>query len=121
MEISELKKIFEKIWCRETSAYPDIWTKENSACGQCLSTSMIAQDVFGGRILMAAIDKEVHFWNLLPDGERDFTASQLPTGLALPKGRVISRNSLEEYGEMFPRVSERYHLLVRKFSLHQKT
>lgn len=67
---------------RETSSAPDLWTPENPMLGHCAVASVVAQDYFGGSILRATLkgtDFEYlrsHYWNLLPDGEIDFTKAQ---------------------------------------------
>jgi hypothetical protein len=112
-----LEAAFLKAWSRETSAYPDKWTPENPACGQCFSTAMVAQDYLGGEIEWGIVsgDKEAHFWNRLPGSEfKDFTASQLPSDFVYPKGRTEARESLEAFVEVCPDVGRRYQLLSER-------
>ena len=41
-------------WSHDTTASPDEWTPENVALGQCLPTSLVAQDLLGGDLELAA-------------------------------------------------------------------
>lgn len=72
---SELFKLLELCWSRDTSADPDDWTRENPAWGQCAVTALVVQDFLGGGILRASLEDvggyeymRSHYWNRLPSG-----------------------------------------------------
>ena len=117
MDIQYLERVFPKIWCRETSAYPDRWTPENPAYGQCLSTARIAERCLGGEIILVFLLPEVpHFYNVLPGGRtHDFTRSQFLFEFALPEGRPMQIREIDGLGHWFPEVNRRYHRLANKF------
>lgn len=76
-KFDKLERIFQTTWVRET-AFPDNqknWIESNKALGQCAPTSLVINDLFGGRMIY---DKaNFHIWNQLPDGtEQDFSRSQ---------------------------------------------
>lgn len=118
MNKSEIAAIFQKIWCKETSAFPDTWTPDNPAHGQCLSTSRIAKIHLGGNIVLAEVspDKNLHFYNVLANGSaEDFTSSQLCKSTILCPRRFVSDSELDEWGLIFPEIARRYQLLLMKF------
>jgi hypothetical protein len=103
---------------RSTGADPAGWTPQNPLWTHCVVVSMLAQDLFGGTLLRASLvgtpfeAMHSHYWNLLPEGERDFTAAQFlgqrPTNLeARPIDRV--------YMERHPPTMARYRELRRQF------
>lgn len=103
MQLRELEIILRKCWSRATTHDPLYWSHKNPSAGQCLVTSLIVQDFFGGEILSAGMEfktgrenyVEYHFWNRLPDGrEIDFTRNQFPKGTIIPKGEPESESSL---------------------------
>lgn len=68
---------------KETSASPDEWTSENPALGQCVPSSLVVQDFFGGELERLATvrngKRETHYRNILPDGEIvDISRDQYP-------------------------------------------
>ncbi len=70
-------------WSKETSASPDEWTSENPALGQCVPSSLVVQDFFGGELERLATvrngKRETHYRNILPDGEIvDISRDQYP-------------------------------------------
>lgn len=103
---------------RETSANPNGWTPENPLWGHCAIVAMLAQDIFGGTVLRAPlintpfVAMRSHYWNLLPSGERDFTADQFcgkrPTNLC---ARPIDREHMDGH----PPTMARYQELKRRF------
>ena len=111
---------------RETSANPAGWSRENPLWGHCAVVSVIAQDVWGGRILRASLEKDPlfgfmgsHYTNLLGNGaEIDFTRQQFKDNY--PKNLGFEERSKEyvlydpKTGE--PRqIMERYKTLAWRF------
>jgi hypothetical protein len=102
---------------RSTSADPVGWTPENPLWGHCAVAAMLAQDLFDGKVLRASLigtpfeAMRSHYWNLLPEGERDFTAAQFcgarPTNL---ESKTIDRSHMENS----PPTARRYQELRRQ-------
>jgi hypothetical protein len=81
MTVEEFRERIEPCWSAATSFWPETWTEENPAHGQCLVTALVARDVFGGSIVYGHISGLAHYWNYLPRlGEIDFTRSQFGPG-----------------------------------------
>jgi hypothetical protein len=118
--ISELEKILEKSWAKDTSAYPE-WTKENPSYGQCVSTSLIVNNYFGGTIIWALVTLEggtkiSHFFNKINEKEIDLTRKQFPANTKIPNGKERKNNfsSAREYLLSSYRAMERYKLLKQR-------
>ena len=117
----QLTRTFNKVWVRETSAFPDEWCKENPACGQCLPTSWIARQYLGGEVVQAVFSDRriVHFWNVLPCGKKiDFTKSQFQGEIIpwhLAHIDVLTPKLFATYYELFPGARSRYDLFKSRF------
>jgi hypothetical protein len=126
--LKHFEEIILKICDEETSLDPDNWTPENPLWAHCSVVSMLAQDCFGGEILMAVFESipEIglesffpHFWNKLPNGEeKDFTKSQfgdhyssLKKHRFTPQAQVITKSKIFLIA---PRTFERYKKLVER-------
>ena len=80
-----LRGAIGRSWCKDTCNEPNKWSSENPAGGQCVSTALVAQDFFGGKILRLDLSRSAnkriadvrsHYFNEI-DGKRiDFSASQ---------------------------------------------
>lgn len=75
--------ILPRICKRDTSFDPKGWTKDNPLWGHCTVVSILAQSLFGGRILGINLkgtkfaNMWFHYWNEFPDEtQEDFTRSQ---------------------------------------------
>lgn len=91
--IERFKEILPQICDKETSYDAKGWTAKNPLYSHCTPVSLIAQNLFGGRLLCASLKEsqkykhmKSHYWNKLPDGiEIDFTKPQFeddyPNGL----------------------------------------
>lgn len=80
-QLSELREKLEKCWCRETIWHKKDWNPDKPSKGQCYVTSILIQDIFGGRIFHGQVDGENHYWNEFPDGtEIDLTSDQFDGG-----------------------------------------
>jgi hypothetical protein len=88
-------------WSRETSFDPIGWDENNPAWGQCLVTSLIARDIFGGSIVKGYIDDIEHYWNFTPDwGDVDFTRGQFGDGPH--SSRVVACTAFPNYDSVSP-------------------
>jgi hypothetical protein len=75
MEFSErkvLSALFES-WSPQTAIQ---WSRDNPALGQCNVTSLLIEELFGGRILKTRYREGFHFYNEIDGRRYDFTASQ---------------------------------------------
>ncbi|MFZ3032197.1 MAG: hypothetical protein WA082_04120 [Candidatus Moraniibacteriota bacterium] len=97
MSLSNLEKALRKSWAKETSYFPDLWTADNSALGQCAVTALVVNDYLGGEIVWAEAvlpDGQTisHYFNLIDGKEIDLTRSQFPERTAIPKGVMKNKN-----------------------------
>ncbi len=115
MELTKLSNMLENSWDKNTSACPDLWTTNNPARGQCVVTSLIVQDMYGGDILVTKTDLgESHFYNRLPNGTvLDLTRKQYPLCKEFSTPRKRRRNDLLRWKS----VMERYKLLKVRMGL----
>ena len=120
LDVDGLYTVFRRIWCPETSACPNLWSRENPAMGQCLATSRIVCEYLGGCIFQVHTvpGNYLHMFNMLPDGsEVDFTFSQFTFfPVKFSKTRIVmTPGELDFLGKGFPEVNRRYEHLKRKF------
>lgn len=79
--LQELSEALQASWDADTAYNPEQWSQENKARGQCVVSSLIVQDYFGGDLIRYEINEdqlhETHYMNQLSDGTViDTTASQ---------------------------------------------
>ena len=117
-EFEKILRSLEKSWTQETATFADTnnkWSKDNPPRGQCLVTSIIINDLFGGKIVY---DRETHhFWNELPDGTwQDFTRSQFKneTSLTITKYKIKDEVLSDDHA-IKNKTVDRYKLLKQKF------
>jgi hypothetical protein len=93
-EIKALYQALQRAWSAETSQ-DSCWSprKDVLSLGQCVPTSLVVQDLFGGEILTARFGYVEHNWNLLPSGEEvDLSRDQFTASTKMEtKPRKISR------------------------------
>jgi hypothetical protein len=71
--LQQLTAALHKAWDEKTG-YADagVWTPENPARGQCVTSSLVVQDYFGGEIVRYEVNgeniNETHYFNILEDG-----------------------------------------------------
>jgi hypothetical protein len=120
--------ILPKICDQETSASPELWTPACPLWGHCAVVALLAQDVFGGKILRFGFHPDSpffksmgsHYWNQFADGtELDFTRGQF--GENYPP-ELIGVVREREYLLSSPTTAVRYNLLLGRFhhALKQK-
>jgi antitoxin VapB len=98
-------------WTRETSHWPDRWSKENPAVGQCAVTALAVQSLLGGVIERLLLDDgDTHYRNVIGGQVVDLTASQWPGGVPIISGYGLAplRGELERD----PDLRRRYGLLM---------
>ena len=108
----------EKSWREETATFANPkkkWLKSNSPRGQCLVTSVLINDLFGGKIVYDRTNH--HFWNELPDKTwQDFSRSQFKTETPLKITKYkTKREVLSDEHAIKHNTAGRYLLLKQKF------
>jgi hypothetical protein len=100
ISIEEFENTLPKICDASISYTPKIWTPDNPLCGACVPVALVANRLFGGKLLRADLRSfpkfkymKWHWFNLLPDGSvKDFTRAQF--GNDYPEGmKYIQRTS----------------------------
>ena len=119
-----LREAFLKSWSRETS-YPktkDQWSPKNPSFGQCAVTSLIVNDLYGGKIVYN--NDYHHFWNILQNGRViDLTRSQFEGSFMITDYVESTRESMLNTKEaLSARTQQRYKLLKKRIEkiLHAK-
>lgn len=79
--LAQLTLALRHAWSDQTSCWADDWPADNPARGQCVVSSLVVQDYFGGDLVRYAVEgqgiHEKHYCNILPDGTLvDATRSQ---------------------------------------------
>lgn len=99
--LEELIAALRASWSAETAFEANDWSKENPARGQCVVSSLVVQDYFGGDLRRYAVsgDKtETHYANLLESGViLDTTASQYD---GLDVQLVVTPPNLKEFSSI---------------------
>ena len=78
MKISELNRIIEKSWSKET-CYPmscDDWSIDNPSLGQCAITALVVNDFLGGKIMRCMCGDISHYYNIVNGEIVDLTREQ---------------------------------------------
>ena len=78
MEIKDLKKELLNVWSVETCSpgLKNNWSKDNPSQGQCAITSLIVNDLYGGKIMRCMTSSGSHYYNLINDKIIDLTVEQ---------------------------------------------
>lgn len=119
--LSELTTALHKAWSAETSVAGDKWPPDNPARGQCVVSSLVVQDYYGGDLIRFAVRgegiNENHYCNLLDDGTLlDTTRSQytLPVTMQAHPVNLAGYSSLREKRLDDEETRTRYELLKRR-------
>ena len=78
-EIRDLYLDLEHVWCLETCGprYRAQWSPENRTAGQCTITSILIQDLFGGKVYGVPLPEGgFHCFNKVGDCVFDITSEQ---------------------------------------------
>ena len=127
LSLEILAKSLRSSWNADTARAPSKWSESNPARGQCVISSLIIQDYFGGELVRFNVTgeniDETHFCNLL-DGEVliDTTVSQYQTpvsqtrkpekldGFASTRERLLAdEDTLRRYTLLKSRVDSHLH------------
>lgn len=107
-------------WSSETSASPDEWTQDNPALGQCVPSSLVAQDILGGQLerLVTVRDgkRETHYRNVLMGSKvLDVSRGQYPDDQTFEPAPVDG--DVREYVMQSENTRTRYELLLARATL----
>jgi hypothetical protein len=96
--IDEVAEHIRSAW-RADSAWIDDWDAGNAPRGQCGSTALVVQDLFGGSLMRALVavtpnDHAVHYWNVVGIGQVDLTWHQFPATATIVHGEPVERRDL---------------------------
>ena len=119
------ESVLPDICRRDTSSNPDGWTEKNPLQGHCAVVSVLAQDMWEGKLLRASLENDAefkfmgsHYINRLGDGtEVDFTRAQF--GDRYPK--MVFEERTKDYVLVDPKTKEprptmdRYKTLAYRF------
>jgi hypothetical protein len=80
----EFERVLPRICDANISYVPETWTPDNPLHGTCVPVALVAQKLFGGKLLRAELKAFPkyrymgwHWINLMPDGQmRDFSKAQ---------------------------------------------
>ena len=77
VKIELLEEALKSSWIRETSNQPEKWSSANPALGQCVVSSLMVNEMFGGEIIRGEFKNgQTHYWNLVGKNIIDLTKSQ---------------------------------------------
>lgn len=98
----------ESCWSEKTAG---IFDKNNPSKHQCFVTSLLVNDLVGGRF--AFLNSPRHLWNILPDGSHvDLTRQQFKTKVDFSPFTVISRCDVLRIGNFRTgNLTERYVIM----------
>lgn len=111
--IRQLTYALQSSWGKDT-AINGIWREDIPSLNQCVVTSLVVQDYFGGELLRSKMDDgDSHYWNnTKAHGEEDYTAPQFSYTKQKLVGEVIIRD--REYVLSFPDTVKRYNILKER-------
>jgi hypothetical protein len=96
-DVGALAKILPAICTRETSVDPKGWSPDNPLWGQCGVVSLLANRLFGDKILGASLEgtkyakSRFHYANGRPDHPTDLTANQFQNDY--PEGLIFKERT----------------------------
>ena len=120
-EIMALYEDLGHCWCRESCAsrMRTSWSEENRTLGQCSITSIIVQDLFGGRILGVPLpDGGMHCFNEIDGVFFDLTSEQFGD----KAGELVYTDRFPQTREAHladPEKAERYRVLRERLEKYR--
>jgi len=97
LPLQEFMSILRSCWDVKTSFTPEEWTAANPARGQCLVSSLVVQDYYGGDLKRYRVKgndfEETHYCNILYNGTvlLDTTAAQYTAPVLLATSDIELR------------------------------
>lgn len=123
--LQELSEALQASWHADTAYDFKEWNPENKARGQCVVSSLVVQDYFGGELVGYEITEgqfhETHYVNQLPDGTIiDTTASQYtsPVSMRRKPVNVGEFTSVREKRLADTPTAARYGILKHRVAQH---
>lgn len=123
--LQELSVALQASWHADTAYDFNEWNPENKARGQCVVSSLIVQDYFGGELVGYEITEgqfhETHYVNQLPGGTIiDTTASQYasPVNMRRKTTNVGGFASVREKRLADASTATRYDILKHRVAQH---
>jgi hypothetical protein len=100
--LNRLASILPRVWCCDT-AWIDDWDERNPARGQCGTTALVVQDLYGGALATGIVnngsdDLAVHYWNVLSTGPVDLTWQQFAPSAQVLRCQPVDRDYLLRTG-----------------------
>lgn len=121
ISVLEFEQVLPQICDAKIAKHPDSWTPDNPLFGTCVPVAVVAQRLFGGKLLRASLKPfpEIsrkymnwHWMNRLPNGEsRDFTQAQF--GNEYPRGMQFIEIPISRVANI-PDVAQRSDLLYKR-------
>lgn len=119
--LHQLTAALRASWRADTAFDASDWNETNVARGQCVVSSLVVQDYFGGELIRYEISEgplhETHYMNQLPDGTViDVTASQYPSPVAMRRKPIDTDNftSVREKRLADEDTARRYEILKNR-------
>jgi len=124
LSLEQLRHVLQTSWSNDTSFLPDEWSIDNPARGQCVVSSLVIQDYFGGsfnryHVVGDGID-EIHYCNLLTNGTVvDTTAMQYGESVTCKLTPIDLKNFANVRDKLIsdPHTKYRYELLKKRVVL----
>jgi len=121
VELNTLEQAIRNSWDETTTSYPDDWTEDNPAYGQCAVTALVVQDYMGGELVWANVTlpdggTESHYLNLIDGKEIDLTKKQFPEGSDIPNGVPKTKEfpTTKDYVLSYQITQDRYTILKER-------
>lgn len=123
--LEQLILALQRSWCAETSYADSDWPADNPARGQCVVSSLVVQDYFGGELVRYAVKgdgiDEMHYCNMLEGGVLlDTTRSQYQTPMTFTFAPVELKQytSIREKRLDDDETRQRYELLQQRVAAY---
>lgn len=110
-KFSTIAEAIKLCWIKETSNQPEKWTATNPALGQCVVTSLIINEMFGGIIIRGEMKSgQSHYWNLVGNDIIDLTKDQFKYDLSFERIERVSSERLLDNAD----TAKRFKILSKK-------
>lgn len=126
--LENLITALEASWGADTAFTKSDWSSENPARGQCVVSSLVVQDYFGGDLLKYSVTgkgiEESHYFNQIADGNIvDVTKGQYNFPVSMKPSTVsyVGFASIREKRLSDDDTRQRYRLLKDRVELHLQT
>lgn len=125
--LQDISKALHAPWSADTAYDPKDWSEDNKARGQCVVSSLIMQDYFGGELIRYEINKaslhETHYANILNGVVIDTTASQYknPVTMRVKPANLKNFASLREKLLADDSTKRRYGILKAHVEIYLTT